>query len=206
MMAKLTSQKDDLNAAYVRRKMSRDRWIFAATKELLGTAVGSTPRLLALKEAVASEWGSAHSLWLTPEKETPPDLDWHFGFAVPKNVTNKGYSNSPIPGSKPNKPRLLLDEPDRPATPAELEREKVLLEEARRAVRSKVRHQQSIRDMVEAWNLADNEAWRFARAFMARSQVERAVWEEEERGFAGGAPSKARKSGSWSRWLDGLWS
>ncbi|KAI9884761.1 MAG: hypothetical protein M1823_003435 [Watsoniomyces obsoletus] len=204
-LAALAARGTKLDAAYIRRKTERDRWISAATKELLGTGVGAEPRLLAFKEAVAGEWGSAHSLWLTPEKETPTDLDWHFGFAVPKSITNKGYSNSPIPGSKPNKPRLQLDEPEKPATPAELEHEQSLLGEASRAVHSKVRQQQFVRDMVEAWNLGDTEAWRFARAFMARSRVERVLWEEEEKGFAGGAASPSHhKSGSWSRWLDGL--
>ena len=56
-----------------------------------------------------------------------------------------------------------------------------------------------IRDVVEAWNLADTEAWRFVRAFGAREAVERKKWEAEERRFAGG---KREADGLWARWFD----
>jgi len=52
--------------------------------------------------------------------------------------------------------------------------------------------------VIEAWNLADTEAWRFVRAFGAREVVERAQWEEEEKKFAGG---EERDKG-WGRWFD----
>lgn len=199
-LAILTSQRANLDAAYIRRRSDRDRWILAMTKELLGTGVGTVPRLMAFKEAVASEWGSARSLWLTPEKEPPNDLDWHFGFAVPKNVTDKGYSTPPVPGRKPNKPDLDLDTVM--SSPDELQQEKVLIETATKAVRSSVRPQRSVREMIEAWNLADTEAWRFARAFVARSRVERLDWEGKEKKFGGGSMGGSSKG--WARWLDGL--
>ena len=200
-LATLESQRTDLDAAYVRRHTDRDRWIVSATKELLGTGVGTGPRLLALKEAIAGPETSASSIWLTPEKEVPTDLDWHLGFALPKNVTNKGYSNSPIPGSKPNLPSSAVDEKQKLSV-VELARETQLLETARKAISSPVRQQQSVCAMVEAWSLADTEAWRFVRAFNARSRVERLKWEEEEKSFAGGA--LGGRSPSWARWLDGL--
>ncbi|KAL8761170.1 MAG: hypothetical protein Q9184_002682 [Pyrenodesmia sp. 2 TL-2023] len=54
-----------------------------------------------------------------------------------------------------------------------------------------------IRDAVEAWHLADTEAWRFVRAWGARGRLERKKWEEEERRFAGGGTGEV-----WGRWLD----
>ncbi|KAL2155582.1 hypothetical protein VTH82DRAFT_324 [Thermothelomyces myriococcoides] len=86
----------------------------------------------------------------------------------------------------------------------------------------------ALRDAVEAWNLADTEAWRFARAYLARKSLERREWEEEESKYAGGlgtekslakgstaastgstggGPRKGsagRGAGSrvWDRWLD----
>ncbi|KAL9603145.1 MAG: hypothetical protein Q9219_001348 [cf. Caloplaca sp. 3 TL-2023] len=57
-----------------------------------------------------------------------------------------------------------------------------------------------VRDAVEAWHLADTEAWRFVRAWGARGRLERRKWEEEERRFAGGS-GEGRGEG-WGRWFD----
>ena len=194
-LATLVAQRDSVDVAYIRRKTERDRWLIAATKELLGTGVGTGPRLLKFKEAVASEWGITHSLWLIPEKEVPADLDWHFGFAIPKNVTGRGIASPPVPGSKPDVASAGYQEAT--VSDSELQREKRLLEKAKGAVQSRVRQLQPIREAVEAWNLADTEAWRFARAFAARSRVERITWEDEEKKFEG-------STGSWAGWLDGF--
>ena len=40
--------------------------------------------------------------------------------------------------------------------------------------------------------MADVEAWRFARAFLARAQVERIEWEKEESRYVGGAGTQRR--------------
>jgi len=52
----------------------------------------------------------------------------------------------------------------------------------------------AVRAAVEAWNLADTEAWRFVRAWGARRAMERARWEEEEERFLG--------EGVVGRWVD----
>ena len=51
-----------------------------------------------------------------------------------------------------------------------------------------------IREAVEAWNLADTEAWKFVRAFGARKAMEKAKWEEEEEKFL--------EKGMVGRWVD----
>ncbi|KAI9772816.1 MAG: hypothetical protein M1835_006220 [Candelina submexicana] len=196
--ASLSSQRDNLDTPYIRRQTKRDPWISAATKELLGTGISGAPRVVKFKEAVASDYGSTHSLWLTAEKESPKDLEWHFGFAIPRNKTDKGQSKTPVPGLErlPPPPK-----PDGPApTEAELAKERELLEKARMVIKSKVRPQQVMKEVVEAWNLADTEAWRFARAFAARRRVERMKWEEDERSFAGAAGSG--HGDGWGRWFD----
>ena len=53
----------------------------------------------------------------------------------------------------------------------------------------------ALRDAVEAWNMADTEAWKFVRAFNARRQVERQKWQEEE--------DKFLDKGVFGRWSDG---
>ncbi|KAL2135799.1 hypothetical protein VTI74DRAFT_6865 [Chaetomium olivicolor] len=74
----------------------------------------------------------------------------------------------------------------------------------------------SLRDATEAWNLADTEAWRFTRAYLARKSVERRRWEEDEARYAGGMGSekmsssrsnsnnkaKGKAGAGWGRWLD----
>ncbi|KAL2147960.1 hypothetical protein VTI28DRAFT_15 [Corynascus sepedonium] len=86
----------------------------------------------------------------------------------------------------------------------------------------------ALRDAVEAWNLADTEAWRFARAYLARSLLERRTWEDDEAKYAGGVGTekaatrtidkggggsnddRARKGSAakrkggrvWDRWMD----
>ncbi|KAL2174366.1 uncharacterized protein P884DRAFT_70351 [Thermothelomyces heterothallicus CBS 202.75] len=83
----------------------------------------------------------------------------------------------------------------------------------------------ALRDAVEAWSLADTEAWRFARAYLARKSLERREWEQEESKYAGGLgtekslakgtstststsnPRKGRGGRGaggnvWDRWLD----
>ena len=52
----------------------------------------------------------------------------------------------------------------------------------------------ALRDAIEAWNLADTEAWRFARAYLARQSVERKKWEAEERGYAGGMGAEKKSA------------
>ncbi|KAL8708526.1 MAG: hypothetical protein Q9220_006578 [cf. Caloplaca sp. 1 TL-2023] len=41
--------------------------------------------------------------------------------------------------------------------------------------------QEKVRRAVEAWSLADMEAWRFVRSFGSRGKMERRKWEEEEK-------------------------
>ena len=52
----------------------------------------------------------------------------------------------------------------------------------------------AVKAVVEAWNLADTEVWRFVRAFGARKAMERAKWEEDEDRFL--------EMGMVGRWVD----
>ena len=63
----------------------------------------------------------------------------------------------------------------------------------------------SVVDATEQWNLADTEAWKFARAFSARRRVEREVWENEEQKYAGSERKAGLRPGEsgGGRWLDG---
>ncbi|KAK7418089.1 hypothetical protein QQZ08_011376 [Neonectria magnoliae] len=88
-------------------------------------------------------------------------------------------------------------------TPEEQEaKEKSLFEQAKRVVNlTKLTQETRLRTSMEAWNLADTEAWKFTRAYLARRVMERADWEKEEAKYVGGAGSEKGRS-AWSRWRD----
>ncbi|KAK8248314.1 hypothetical protein HDK77DRAFT_442144 [Phyllosticta capitalensis] len=197
----LNYQRDTVDAKFLRREVKeRDLWLISVTKELLGTGKSASTRISHFKDAVASEHGAHHSIWLTAERESQKDLNWLFGFELPDSPEDDGRSETPVPGPerRPAPPKPAPGEGPLP-TQAELAAEQELFDKARRAVKSNFKEMARVKDAVEAWNLADTEAWRFARAFSARRRVERLVWEEEESKFAG---AERKKQGSWGRWFD----
>ena len=193
----LSSFREEIDISWIRRESERDPWLSTLTKELLGTGVSGAPRVIKFKEAVASPYGTSHSLWITAEKDVPSDLDWHFGFTIPENATDTGRSETPVPGPE-RRPQEEHDPKDGPVpTEEEKAKEQSLLEKARDFGKSRTPEEEKVRGAIEAWNLADTEAWRFARAFLARSRVERLKWEEEEEGYAGGAGAERGASRGW---------
>lgn len=184
--ATMEAFRSDMNIRYIRRETERDRWLRVVTQISMGTGVSTPPRLSQLKNAIASSSGAAHSVWFAAERELPKDLEWHFGFALPKNSTDTGKSETPVPGPErrpPPPPRDFLDGPL--PTEAELEEERQLFEGAK--VMGKTEKENRVLKATEAWNLADTEAWRFVKAFMARQEMVRRSWEDEERKLTGGA-------------------
>ncbi|KAI1343925.1 hypothetical protein F5Y15DRAFT_368425 [Xylariaceae sp. FL0016] len=203
----LDALRENIDVSYIRRDTKRDQWLYLVLQELLGTGVTSSTRVVKFKDAVAGEYATSHSIWLTAEKEgLPSDLDWWFGFHLPKNGTDDGKSETPVPGPE-RRPKPKHDPADGPiADESDLTREPGLLRRAREVEKSKNEDDVRIRGATEAWNLADTEAWRFAKAYLARSQVERRQWEEEENKILGGVGSDTdaskKGSSSWVRWND----
>ncbi|KAI9707849.1 MAG: hypothetical protein M1820_004455 [Bogoriella megaspora] len=213
-----------LTTRLLRRSTPRNPWLSATTLDLLGHGTSSTVRVLRFKDLVASDFGASHSLWMTPEPysfssssdakheigsdEWLRDLDWIFGFKIPRELKRDGRSETPVPG-----PKQSGQVPEREL----LQREREVLDAAVRVVVGGEKaplegpprkgsvvqgvlgweEQRRVMRSAEAWSLADVEAWRFVRAWNARRRVERGVWEEEERRFAG---SEGRERG-WGAWL-----
>jgi hypothetical protein len=203
--ALMSSLKDEseINITWIRREAKRDPWLTTITAELLGTGMSGAPRVVKFKDAVASQYGTAHSLWITAEKDMPEDLDWYFGFTIPRNATSKGESETPVPGPERRPKPKLEPQNGKVATEEQIEREKELLERAVEFGKARTPEEEKVRKAIEAWSLADTEAWRFARAFLERNRVERLKWEEEERKYAGGKAGAERgKSEGWGRWFD----
>ena len=201
----LLHSRDDLNVKFVRRETNRDLWILAATKELLGTGLSSFARLTSFKDIVASDFSSSRTLWLTAETPFDVDdekdmeaLDWLFGFQLPRGETGalkSGKSETPVPGPERRPPPPKQEFEGTPPSEKELKTEQLMLDKARTAIhrgssvtaslQSKQKVVKRNKGVVEAWNLADTEAWKFVRAYNARKGVERERWEEEEEAFLG---------------------
>ena len=188
--ASLLATTKDVTTQLIRRDTDRDRWLGAVTKKTLGSKVGGPSRIVSFKETVAGDWGSARGLWMTedprPERK---DLEYHFGFQLAPFNATLGRSESLSESKKEHR-----------ASQQAMQQQEFLLGNARAVVRQRPKKGKTgVKEMVEAWNLADTEAWRFVRAFGAREKVERLKWEEEEKSFAGG--DEGREDG-WGKWFD----
>lgn len=204
----LLHNRDALDIPFLRRNTKRDIWLTATTKELLGTGISSFARLGDFKDAVASSHGSARSLWLTAEdpiylrtERDMREMDWIFGFAIPRAPLRDGKSETPVPGPerRPPPPKQEFDGPK--PTEKQLRRQRDIGEKTKNVIkkgerRSGEREAVAVRSAVEAWNLADTEAWKFVRAFNARRLVERQKWQKEEEAYLG--------KGLVDRWKDTL--
>ena len=200
----LQYRRPDPSIRFIRRNTTRDLWLSSVMKNHLTDkeSKGGQATVVTFKEAVTGDQGWSQSLWLTAEQESGKDLNWIFGFALPSDEPagqkDTGSVISDVPAEN------TLPKPSRPdvewSTPSgkELEEERELLTSARSIINSDQPVKIKMRDVVEAWNLLDTEAWHFTRAFSARRRTERLVWEDEEKKFAG---AELRKNG-FMRWLD----
>ncbi|KAF1951101.1 hypothetical protein CC80DRAFT_528618 [Byssothecium circinans] len=187
------------------RKNPRDIWINEVTKDIF-VDHSEKYRVVNFKELVAAPESPHHSLWLTAERVTQADLDWIFGFSLPKTSYSKvkplhshlaDVTLFPRPGMPP--PLSTVEVPEERWIIKEEER----LKKARETLKSKDPHVVSIVQAVEAWNAVDTEAWKFTRAFSARRRMERMKWEEEEGKFAGSEKNAGvRPVSTGGRWHD----
>ncbi|GFP56465.1 hypothetical protein TASIC1_0006063500 [Trichoderma asperellum] len=170
--ALVNNLRESINVTWI-VESPRDTWLSAVTQAYLGSGVTSSRRVVRFKELVAGEADSAHSLWLPAEEKLPSDMEWHFGFTIPEKGMDDGKSRSPVPAE-----RLLKDE--EPDNAKEIAHEQALLDRAKQVVMmsKSLINGTEMRTSLEAWNMADTEAWRFTRAFNARRFSEREEWEK----------------------------
>ena len=194
--ASLLASTMQITTRHIRRDTERDRWLAAVTQKTLGKDIGGPSRIVTFKESVAGEGGVARGLWMIDDPApSHKDFEYHFGFKISAfNVTNLESGKS-----LKTKDDLEGSKREKKAEEKALQRQMELIEAAKEVVRHKRKKKEKtgVKEMVEAWNLADTEAWHFVRAFGARERVEREKWEVEERRFAGGE----EKGGGW-KWFD----
>ncbi|KAL9099770.1 MAG: hypothetical protein Q9163_004778 [Psora crenata] len=195
----LLSKTRDITTRHIRRDTPRDRWLTAVTQKTLGREIGGPARIVSFKETVVRDSGSARGLWMTEEPlSTHKDMEYHFGFSLPPlNIIDTPATIS----IKETDGDDHATKKEKKAALKDVQLQKDLLDAAKTVLarKRKKKEKTGTKEMVEAWNLADTEAWRFVRAFNARERVERAKWEDEERRFGGG--EGAGTGGAW-RWFD----
>ncbi|KAF2272951.1 uncharacterized protein EI97DRAFT_436561 [Westerdykella ornata] len=197
--------RDTLDANFL-HSTGRDQWLAALMADILKEH-SSSDQVVRFKEVVASPQSAPTSLWLTAERISQADLDWIFGFNLPQIASPNKDPSSPSEDSE----LVIFPRPDEPA-PIEgvqeqdaefIKHEEERLQKARDAIKSTDKHWKEVINMVEQWNQADAEAWRFARAFSARRRQERKKWEEEEKKFTGSEQkSGVHTGGGGGRWID----
>ncbi|PLB35110.1 uncharacterized protein BDW47DRAFT_68462 [Aspergillus candidus] len=187
-LVSLRQNSAEVTTRHIRRETERDEWLQAVTQEQLGLEISGSARASVLKKVVADDDLTDASLWMTVESIPPEagqalptellnEFEWQLGFPIPReekdkvDAKNEGASKESLQNANPSREGVG--------------REYEVLQAARAVLHSKEGPQVVIRDVVEAWNLADTEVWRFVRAFRARSVFERQRWEEEEKNFLG---------------------
>ncbi|KAF2639258.1 hypothetical protein P280DRAFT_470633 [Massarina eburnea CBS 473.64] len=196
---------DPITPKFTRTNTQRDIWINEVAKDIVPD-LSERWRLLNFKLLVAAPDGAHHSLWLTAERISQADIDWILGFSPPQASYKK---DEPAPTHLAE--LTLFPRPDMPSPLVDVEvpqerwikSEEERLKKAREALMSKDRNMVVTVQAVEAWNAADTEAWKFARAFSARRRVERKKWEEEEQKYAGSEKKAGvRPVAAGGRWSD----
>ena len=191
--------RSEIDVPWVRRFSERDLWITRVTNNL-SKGLSAYNRITTFKDSIANDETRHSFIWHTAEQDWNwQDLEWHFGFTIPPPDSEDGSKSktiSPAEFLKPIVPTLDTDPVEladllrslgtkRP-TRAALVEQAVLVAKAREALmQDKFKGPIDMRTVIEAWNLADTEAWRFVSALAAREHVQREKWEEEERQFIG---------------------
>ena len=162
----LQQNSEEVTTSHIRRETDRDPWLKEVTKDQLKTEIGGSPRAMYFKQAVASPTAIGSSLWMTVEslpseagQALPSDLldefEWQFGFKIPRDnkadAKNEGEKKETVQNANPSKEGV--------------ETEYEIIQKARDTLKSKESNRISIKDVAEAWNLADTEVWRFVRAY-----------------------------------------
>ena len=188
-LATLLTKRSELAVPEIRRYTERDPWLQKATEEVLTKGISGYNRITHFKEDVAGHFGQSHRLWHTSESDwTWKDLEWHFGFSFSPFNTSSPLLTIPTITSAdyPEELTDLLASMDRRPTRLAIAQQAELVTEAKAViVKETFKGDFDMRDVIEAWHLADTEAWRFVRAFEARQALERKTWEEEESSIVG---------------------
>lgn len=164
----LQRNSEEVTTAQIRRETTRDAWLSDVTKDHLGPELGSSYRGVIFKQVVAGDDAVGNSLWMTVESlpaqagqslpaELLDEFEWQFGFKIPR-----GGKIDPATENDKDSAKSAQDH-----TPSEqgVGKEYELIQKAREVLKDKDTNRINIKDVAEAWNLADTEVWRFVKAY-----------------------------------------
>lgn len=183
----LSILRDTFDIDKLRTETVRNPWVSEVTDDLVTDFTASDDRrVMRFKEAVASDFAEAHTLWLPAEDLlAAEELDFHFGFVLPelsRTLLGKAF-----------------EKPTNPAEDPALEW--ILMERARTVVNEREGNEDTrLRGELEDWHRGDYEAWKFTRAIQARRTMERIDWSKPEEGKYT-TPTIDRRSTATSQWL-----
>ncbi|KAF7592850.1 hypothetical protein BBP40_012329 [Aspergillus hancockii] len=178
----LQQDSAEVTTRHIRRETDRDPWLTEVTKQQLGTEIGGSARAVVFKKAVGDDAVVGTSLWMTVESLPPQagqalptelldEFEWQFGFQIPRDVDSKNEGDAKESMQDAN------------SSQKGVVKEYEILKQAREYLKKgQETNRINIKDVAEAWNLADTEAWRFVRAYRI---VERKKWLEDEKDFVG---------------------
>ncbi|CAF9924278.1 MAG: hypothetical protein GOMPHAMPRED_003578 [Gomphillus americanus] len=198
--ALLERAPSEIDVPWVRRTSERDPWITRITDNI-AKGLSAYGRIITFKNLIANDETRHASIWHTVERDWNwKDLEWHFGFALPVPEAESGSKAKIQPAPEALTLIEMTTESDPPQF-AELLRtlgsnrptSRVLADQVSLIKKSgeiltqeKFKGPVDMRGVIEAWNLADTEAWRFVNAFAVREHVQQERWEREEKRFFGG--------------------
>ena len=167
-LVSLQKKSDVITTPQIRRETERDAWLSEVTKEDLGPELGASYRGVVFKQVVAGEDAVGTSLWMTVESlpaeagQTLPselldEFEWQFGFKIPRG--------GKIDPATENDQHTAKSAQDRTPSEQGVGIEYELIQKARDTIKDKDTNRINIKDVVEAWNLADTEVWRFVKAY-----------------------------------------
>lgn len=161
----LQKSSNDISTRQIRRETDRDSWVSEVTKEDLGSEMGSSYRGMAFKQVVAGDQAIATSLWMTVESlpaeagqslpaELLDEFEWQLGFKIPR-------AGAIDPKTAGDKESVQNKNPSQQG----VREEYGIISKAREVLNSAKGEGVSMKDVAEAWNMADTEVWRFVKAY-----------------------------------------
>ncbi|KAL9083304.1 MAG: hypothetical protein Q9159_005867 [Coniocarpon cinnabarinum] len=195
------TDSDQFTSRFIRRKTLRDQWISTFTTNIVSNSkIGAAQRLLPFKELITNASTAHDKLILLAEQSDHmyPSYILGFDLSLPRDITEPSKLQAQLHKSaalretlQTSKDRPLKDEKSEERrvakkvaklTPsdADLASERGLIKQAKKYLMGAAPKEKKVRDMVEAWNLADTEAWRFVRAVKLRKEKEWEEWRKVE--------------------------
>ncbi|CAI6097042.1 unnamed protein product [Clonostachys chloroleuca] len=93
-LATLSNLRERLDVPWIRRESKRDPWLDEVMRDLLSGPASRGVQIMRFKQAVAGDGALAYTFWF-PAEDMPVELNWQFGFDIPKSALDDPKTASP---------------------------------------------------------------------------------------------------------------